>query len=84
MVYCVGRKGVTAIKTQIDSSLDGLIKKYRKITNLPLALGFGIQDKNDIQTVTGKVDIAVIGTQLIRIWEKSGVDAAGEFLKGLR
>ncbi|MCK5374525.1 MAG: tryptophan synthase subunit alpha [Alphaproteobacteria bacterium] len=84
MVYCVGRKGVTGIKTQIDSSLDGLIKKYRKITNLPLALGFGIQDKNDIQTVTGKVDIAVIGTKILMIQQKEGIPAVGEFLKALR
>lgn len=84
MVYCVGRKGVTGIKTQIDSTLDDLVEKYREATNLPLALGFGIQNKDDIQAVTGKIDIAVIGTKILMIQQKEGIPAVGEFLKALR
>ena len=84
MVYGVGRKGVTGIKTEFDSSLHGLIERYRKATDLPLALGFGVQEKGDVAALVGSVDIAVIGTKLLSLQEEKGTAAVGEFLKTLR
>jgi len=84
MVYCVGRKGVTGIKTTMDKSLSELIKRFREATTLPLALGFGIQEKEDIDAVKNEVDIAIIGTKLITIQQEKGIEAVGDFLKGLR
>ncbi len=84
MAYCVGRKGVTGIKTQIDATLDSYIDKYKKATNLPLALGFGIQDKEDIQAIKGKVDIAVIGTKILTIHQEQGISAVRTFLESVR
>jgi tryptophan synthase alpha chain len=84
MVYCVGRKGVTGIKTKVDKSLSSLIKRYKRATKLPIALGFGIQDKNDIAALSGDVDIAVIGTKILTLHKEKGIAAVGTFLKGLR
>ena len=52
--------------------------------NLPLALGFGVKDRADVDFIKGKADIAVIGTQTIRLMEKEGIDAVGDFIRGLR
>lgn len=84
MMYCVGRKGVTGLKTKIDDSLIATIKKYRSISNLPLALGFGIQCKEDVDAIAAHVDIAIIGTKLLMIQQEEGIDAVGRFLKSLR
>lgn len=83
-VYCLGRKGVTGTKTQFDDQITRQIERYRNSTNLPLALGFGIQEKNDVDFLTGKIDIAVIGSQLIRIQEEKGITAVGDFLCHVR
>ena len=83
-VYCVGRRGVTGIKTEFDSSLQDLIDTYKEATELPIALGFGIQKKSDVDFLKGKVDIAVLGTQVLRIQDKDGIPAVGAFLQGLR
>lgn len=83
-VYCVGRRGVTGKKTAFDDSLDNQIQAYRKATELPLALGFGVQEKTDIDFLKGKIDIAVIGSRLIEIQEESGSDAVGDFLLSIR
>jgi tryptophan synthase alpha chain len=83
-VYCVGRRGVTGKKTDFDNSLAQQIEAYRSATNLPLALGFGVQEKADIDFLVGKIDIAVIGSKLIELHEESGVEAIGQFLKSLR
>ncbi len=83
-VYCVGRRGVTGIKTQFDSELQDSIDSYKSATELPIALGFGIQEKADIDFLKGKADIAVLGTQVLRIQDKDGIEAVGAFLNGLR
>ncbi len=83
-IYCVARKGVTGKDTDFSDELSGYLERCRNATSLPLALGFGIKQKADVDFLKGKVDIAVIGTQSIRIMEESGIDAVGEFIKGLR
>ena len=84
MMYCVGRKGVTGLKTKMDDSLINTIKKYRSISNLPLALGFGIQSKEDVDAIAAHIDIAIIGTKLLMIQQEEGIEAVGRFLKSLR
>ena len=83
-IYCVARKGVTGQKTNFSNELEAYLKKCRQGTKLPLALGFGIKERSDIDYLKGKVDIAVIGSQTIRVMEEGGVEAVGEFIRGLR
>lgn len=83
-IYCVARKGVTGAQTDFSEQLQSYLVRCRQATNLPLALGFGVKDKNDIDFLTGKVDIAVIGTQTIRLVEKEGVGSVEPFIRGLR
>ncbi|MGD8992571.1 MAG: hypothetical protein PVI00_14035 [Desulfobacterales bacterium] len=48
------------------------------------ALGFGIKKKSDIDFLKGKADIAVIGSQMLRVVEQKGVAAVGDFICSLR
>ena len=83
-IYCVARKGVTGAETEFSADLKSYIAKCREATRLPLALGFGVKDKTDVDFLTGQVDIAVIGSQTIRIVENDGVAAVGPFIGNLR
>ena len=83
-IYCVARKGVTGQQTDFSDQLQSYLKRCRQATHLPLALGFGVKDRTDIEFLTGKADIAVIGTQTIRIVEEKGIEAVGDFISGLR
>ena len=83
-IYCVARKGVTGQKTSISDYLETYIKKCRQGTEQPLALGFGIKERSDIDYLKGIADIAVIGSQTIRVMETEGFEAVGEFIRGLR
>ena len=49
-----------------------------------LALGFKIKAKSDIDFLKGKADIAVIGSQTIRIVEQQGIAAVEDFIRSLR
>ncbi|MBN2443390.1 MAG: tryptophan synthase subunit alpha [Spirochaetales bacterium] len=83
-VYCVARKGVTGLDTNFSNQLETYLAKCRNTAQLPIALGFGVKDKADVSYLTGKADIAVIGTQTIRIVNDKGVRAVGDFIRGLR
>jgi tryptophan synthase alpha chain len=83
-VYCLSRKGVTGAETRFSAELSQYLGRCRKATSLPLALGFGVKDKADIDFLKGKADVAVIGSQTIRIVEEQGPDAVGDFISGLR
>ena len=83
-VYCVARKGVTGQQTDFSRDLERYLGRCRQATDLPLALGFGVKDKADVDFLTGKVDIAVIGSQTIRLVEEKGAAAVGDFIRGLR
>jgi tryptophan synthase alpha chain len=83
-VYCVARKGVTGQQTQFSQELEAYLERCRYATDLPLALGFGVKERSDIQFLTGKADIAVIGTQTIRIVEDQGTRAVEGFIRSLR
>ncbi len=83
-VYCVARKGVTGETTAFSQELEEYLARCRQATDLPLALGFGVKDKKDVDFLKGRVDMAVVGSQAIRVLEEQGVDAVGEYIAGLR
>lgn len=83
-IYCVARRGVTGKQTDFTSDFEPYLARCRKNTELPLAVGFGISSKADVQYLTGKADIAVIGTATIKLVEEKGAAAVGPFIAGLR
>jgi tryptophan synthase alpha chain len=82
-VYCAARKGVTGSATDF-AALDAYLQRCRSATKLPLALGFGVQSREDVAAITGKVDIAVVGSESIRVLDRGGVEAVRPFLESLR
>jgi len=83
-IYCVARRGVTGKKSSLDSDFTSYLDRCRKSTRLPIAVGFGIQNRDDIETLKGCADIAVIGSQTIRLVDEHGPEAVGPFIRGLR
>jgi len=83
-IYCVARRGVTGKKTDFDQDFNDYMRRCRSATSLPLAVGFGIRSKKDVDFLTGKADIAVIGTETIRLVDEKGAEAVGPFIAGLR
>ncbi len=83
-VYCVARKGVTGVRTDFSQELTGYLERCRAATSLPIALGFGVKERRDVQFLRGKVDIAVIGSQTLRLVAEGGAAAVRPFLESLR
>jgi len=83
-IYCVARRGVTGAKSEFGEEFGAYLTRCRAATNLPLAVGFGIRDREDVNTLIGKADMAVIGSQTIQLVDEKGAEAVGPFISGLR
>jgi tryptophan synthase alpha chain len=83
-VYCVARKGVTGASTEFAGEMTEYLRRCREATRLPLALGFGVKSAEDVHFLTGKVDLAVVGSETLRVIDRAGVAGVEPFLRSLR
>jgi tryptophan synthase alpha chain len=86
-VYAVSRTGITGEQQRLAGDAVELVKRIRRFTSLPIAVGFGISNTEQFQAVGKFADAAVIGSAIVSIVEKQGrdsADAVAEFIRGLR
>lgn len=65
-LYLIARAGVTGERNQISESTWPLVERVRKITQLPLAVGFGLSTPEQIRAVEELADAAVVGSAIVR------------------
>ena len=82
-IYTVARRGVTGSQTEMDKEVADFVARCRKTTDLALAVGFGVSDKEDIEFISKHADIAVIGTAALRAWENGKEKALDDFFTAL-
>jgi tryptophan synthase alpha chain len=87
-IYVVSRAGVTGARNEMPRDAEPLVKRVRAVSNLPIAVGFGISTANQVRQVWRFADAAVIGSALVsRVEELAGssdlVARVGEFARSL-
>jgi len=82
-IYTVARKGVTGSNTSMNDEVANFIARCREYTELPLAVGFGVSQADDIAFIGDHADIAVIGTAALRAWEDAGESGLRAFFNQL-
>jgi tryptophan synthase alpha chain len=82
-IYCTARRGVTGSHSDLDSGFLTYLNRCRQATSLPLAVGFGIQNRGDIEALIGAADIGVVGSQTIKLVDEQGSAAVGPFISQL-
>src|SRR6267378_2866199 len=80
-LYLISRTGVTGAKDALPDDLPALIRRTRSVTQLPIAVGFGISLPGHVSVLGGLADAAVVGSALVsEIEAASSVDAAASAL----
>ena len=80
-LYLISRTGVTGAKDALPDDLPALIRRTRGVTQLPIAVGFGISLPGHVSVLGGLADAAVVGSALVSEIEKAqSVDAAATAL----
>ncbi len=77
-LYAVSRTGVTGTQEQISRDARELVARVRKVSELPVALGFGISSVEHAREAWSYCDAIVIGSALVRLIGESakGTEAA--------
>jgi tryptophan synthase alpha chain len=73
-VYYVSRTGVTGERRALAGELTREVKRIRKRTDLPVAVGFGISSREQVATVGALADGVVVGSALVRLVGELGGD----------
>ena len=68
-IYAVSRAGVTGAQSETSSSAEILVERVRKLTELPVAVGFGISTLEQISDVWKYADAAVVGSAIVNVIE---------------
>ncbi len=65
-LYLIARAGVTGERSTLSGSTRPLIERVRKITSLPLVVGFGLSSPEQIRAVQELAEAAVVGSAVVR------------------
>src|ERR1700682_2835803 len=70
-VYLVSRTGVTGERTSLSDGVEPLVKSMRQVTQLPLAVGFGISPSDQARSVGAIADGVGVGSAFVRVIEQN-------------
>ncbi len=76
-LYLISRTGVTGVREALPEDLPALVRRARRVTSLPIAVGFGISLPGHVSILGGLADAAVVGSVLVEEIERAAsVDEA--------
>ncbi len=65
-LYVLSRAGLTGEQTELPSDLPDRLNKLRDVTDLPIAVGFGISTPEQVGAVVRVADAAIVGSAIVR------------------
>ena len=83
-IYYISRRGVTGESEKLRSELTQEIENLRTMTDLPIAVGFGISRAEQAREVAAIADGVVMGSALVRSLDEGGLDAARQLAAAIR
>ena len=69
-IYALGAIGVSGSQRASEERLKALVEGLKKRSDLPVAVGFGVKNKNDADEVKTYADGAIIGTEIVKLTAK--------------
>lgn len=64
-IYVVARTGVTGMRASVATEVETLVARVRQVSTLPVAVGFGISQPEQVRDVWRYADGAVVGTRIV-------------------
>ena len=69
-IYLVARPGVTGKRSDVEAMVPETVRRLRKYTKLPIAVGFGVTSSQDVRKVWKYAEGAVVGSAIVRFIEE--------------
>jgi tryptophan synthase alpha chain len=71
-LYAISRLGVTGARDSVAAGAREMVERIRNVTDLPVALGFGISKPDHVREVAQWADAAVVGSALVDVIAREG------------
>ncbi len=68
-VYCISVAGTTGVRNELPTALNEQLEWLRTKTDLPLAVGFGISQPDQVDVLWGVADGVIVGSAIVRMME---------------
>jgi tryptophan synthase, alpha subunit len=95
-VYCVSSLGVTGMRSEFHATIDEFLAAVRNASPVPICVGFGISNREQVLRFEGKTDGVIVGSAIVRKIEEAlpllqdprtraeGVKQVEQFIRSLR
>lgn len=87
-LYAISRLGVTGVRDAVAGTARPVVDQIRAVTDLPVALGFGISRPEHVRETCAYADAAVVGSALVQVIADAApgdeARAAGAFVRWLK
>src|SRR5882724_11926377 len=70
-IYAVSRAGITGAREEMSAEAENLVDRVRRVSDLPVAVGFGISTAEHVSDVWRYADAAVVGSAIVREIEQA-------------
>jgi tryptophan synthase alpha chain len=87
-IYAVSRAGITGARESVSAEAEKLVRRMRKFSELPIAVGFGVSTPEHVADVWRYADAVVVGSAIVSEIERAGtssdiVSRVGQFARQL-
>ena len=65
-IYLLARAGITGEQSDLPPDLYQRVDRMRKISCLPITVGFGVSTDNHVRQVVSVADAAIVGSAIVR------------------
>lgn len=80
-IYVVSSMGVTGVRSQITTDVDSIVKEIKAVTDVPVAIGFGISTPEQAGKMAKASDGAIVGSAIVKIVAKHANSSSAEVYK---
>jgi len=83
-IYCVSNTGVTGVRSVDYSAVEPTVKLARTVTDLPIAIGFGIGTPAAAKEAAQYADGVIVGSAVVQLLETRDVSAVKNLIASIR
>lgn len=86
-IYVVSSMGVTGMRNEIETDLDSMIATIKSVSDVPVAVGFGVNTTTQAAKIAQISDGVIVGSAIVKIIEEYGEDAGAhvyEYVKSMK
>ena len=74
-IYLVSSMGVTGVRDKIATDVSAIVSEIKKVTDVPVAVGFGISSREQVEHYSAVADGVIVGSAIVRVVGEYGTEA---------